>query len=84
VVVAKEVAVVAVPALVSAPVAEVVVAKEVAVVAPASVNMLGNRKAKRLRQNERESLYPHLAGDRYCGLSIPTHSHLRCRKRLRQ
>jgi hypothetical protein len=85
-VVAEEV-VVAVPALVSAPVAgvaEVVVAEEVAVVAPASVNMLGHRKAKRLRKNQRESLYPHLAGGRYCGLSIPTHSHLRCRKRLRQ
>ena len=83
--VAEEV-VVAVPALVSAPVAEVaeVAAEEVAVVAPASVNMLGHRKAKRLRKNQRESLYPHLAGDRYCGLSIPTHSHLRCRKRLRQ
>jgi len=81
--------VVAVPALVSAPVAGVagvaeVVAEEVVVVAPASVNMLGHRKAKRLRKNQRESLYPHLAGDRYCGLSIPTHSHLRCRKRLRQ
>jgi ribonuclease HII len=84
VVVAEE-EVVAVPALVSAPVAGVaVVAEEVAVVAPASVNMLGHRKAKRLRKNQRESLYPHLAGDRYCGLSIPTHSHLRCRKRLRQ
>jgi hypothetical protein len=83
--VAEEV-VVAVPALVSAPVAGVaeVVAVEVAVVAPASVNMLGHRKAKRRRKNQRESLYPHLAGDRYCGLSIPTHSHLRCRKRLRQ
>jgi hypothetical protein len=81
-VVAEEV-VVAVPALVSAPVAEVV-AEVVAVVAPASVNMLGHRKAKRRRKNQRESLYPHLAGDRYCGLSIPTHSHLRCRKRLRQ
>ena len=80
------VAVVAVPALVSAAVAVVaeVAAEEVAVVAPASVNMLGHRKAKRLRKNQRESLYPHLAGDRYCGLSIPTHSHLRCRKRLRQ
>ena len=78
--------VVAVPAVVAAPVAGValVVAEEVAVVAPASVNMLGHRKAKRLRKNQRESLYPHLAGDRYCGLSIPTHSHLRCRKRLRQ
>jgi hypothetical protein len=86
-VVAEEV-VVAVPALVSAPVAgvaEVVVAaEEVAGVAPASVNMLGHRKAKRLRQNQRESLYPHLAGGRYYDLSIPTHSHLRCRKRLRQ
>ena len=79
-----EVVVVAVPALVSAPVAvvvevvEVVVvaAEEVAVVAPASVNMLGHRKAKRLRKNQRESLYPHLAGGRYCGLPIPTHSHL--------
>jgi hypothetical protein len=86
VVVAEEV-VVAVPAVVSAPVAvvaEVVVVEEAPVVAPASVNMLDHRKAKRLRQNQRESLYPHLAGDRYCGLSIPTHSHLRCRKRLRQ
>jgi hypothetical protein len=87
VVVAEEV-VVAVPALVSAPVAvvaEVVVAEEVAeVMAPASVNTLGHRKAKRLRKTQRESLYPHLAGDRYYGLSIPTHSHLRCRKRLRQ
>jgi hypothetical protein len=84
-VVAEEV-VVAVPALVSAPLAGVaeVVAEVVAVVTPASVNMLGHRKAKRLRKNQRESLYPHLAGDRYCGLSIPTHSHLRCRKRLRQ
>jgi len=80
------VVVVAVPALVSAPVAVVaeVVAEEVVVVAPASVNMLGHRKAKRLQKNQRESLYPHLAGDRYYGLSIPTHSHLRCRKRLRQ
>jgi len=60
------------------------VAEEAAVVAPASVNRLGHRKAKRLRKTQRESLYPHLAGDRYCGLSIPTHSHLRCRKRLRQ
>ena len=87
-VVAAEEVVVAVPALVSAPVAVVaevvVVAEEVAVVAPASVNMLGHRKAKRLRKTQRESLYPHLAGGRYCGLSIPTHSHLRCRKRLRQ
>jgi hypothetical protein len=86
--VAEEVVVVAVPALVSAPVvvAEVVVEveEEVAVAAPASVNTLGHRKAKRLRKTQRESLYPHLAGDRYCGLSIPTHSHLRCRKRLRQ
>jgi hypothetical protein len=81
-VVAEEV-VVAVPALVSAPVAEVA-AEEVAVVAPASANMLGHRKAKRRRKNQRESLYPHLTGDRYCGLSIPTRSHLRCRKRLRQ
>jgi hypothetical protein len=82
-VVAEEV-VVAVPALVSAPVAGVAEVAVVAVVAPASVNMLGHRKAKRRRKNQRESLYPHLAGDRYCGLSIPTHSHLRCRKRLRQ
>ena len=85
--VAEEV-VVAVPALVSAPVVvaeEVVeVEEEVAVAAPASVNTLGHRKAKRLRKTQRESLYPHLAGDRYCGLSIPMHSHLRCRKRLRQ
>jgi len=84
----EEVVVAVVPAVVSAPVTvvaeEVVVAEVVAVVAPASVNMLGHRKAKRLRKNQRESLYPHLAGDRYCGLSIPTHSHLRCRKRLRQ
>jgi hypothetical protein len=88
--VAEEVVVVAVavPAVVSAPVVvaeEVVeVEEEVAVAAPASVNTLGHRKAKRLRKTQRESLYPHLAGDRYCGLSIPTHSHLRCRKRLRQ
>jgi len=86
--VAEVVVVVAVPALVSAPVVvveEVVeVEEEVAVAAPASVNTLGHRKAKRLRKTQRESLYPHLAGDRYCGLSIPTHSHLRCRKRLRQ
>jgi hypothetical protein len=85
--VAEEVVVVEVPALVSAPVAEVVVEVEVVeveVAAPASVNTLGHRKAKRLRKTQRESLYPHLAGDRYCGLSIPTHSHLRCRKRLRQ
>jgi hypothetical protein len=88
VVVAEEVVVaVPVPAVVSAPVAvvaEVVVVEEAAVVAPASVNMLDHRKAKRLRKNQRESLCPHLAGGRYCGLSIPTHSHLRCRKRLRQ
>ena len=87
-VVAEEEVVVAVPAVVSAPVAgvaEVAVAAEVvAGLAPASVNMLGHRKAKRLQKNQRESLYPHLAGGRYCGLSIPTHSHLRCRKRLRQ
>jgi len=86
--VAEEVVVVAVPAVVSAPVVvaeEVVeVEEEVAVAAPASVNTLGHRKAKRLRKTQRESLYPHLADDRYCGLSIPTHSHLRCRKRLRQ
>jgi hypothetical protein len=84
--VAEEVVVVAVPAVVSAPVvvAEEEVEEEVAVAAPASVNTLGHRKAKRLRKTQRESLYPHLAGDRYCGLSIPTHSHLRCRKRLRQ
>jgi hypothetical protein len=85
--VAEEVVVVEVPALVSAPVAEEVVeveVVEVVVAAPASVNTLGHRKAKRLRKNQRESLYPHLAGGRYCGLSIPTHSHLRCRKRLRQ
>ena len=62
----------------------VVVAEGVVGVAPASVNTLGHRKAKRLQKNQRESLYPHLAGGRYCGLSIPTHSHLRCRKRLRQ
>ena len=60
------------------------ISQNTAGLAPASVNMLGHRKAKRLRKNQRESLYPHLAGDRYCGLSIPTHSHLRCRKRLRQ
>jgi len=88
--VAEVVVVVAVPAVVSAPVVvaeEVVEVEEevaVAVAAPASVNTLGHRKAKRLRKTQRESLYPHLAGDRYCGLSIPTHSHLRCRKRLRQ
>jgi len=88
--VAEEVVVVAVPvpAVVSAPVVvaeeEVEVEEEVAVAAPASVNTLGHRKAKRLRKTQRESLYPHLAGDRYYGLSIPTHSHLRCRKRLRQ
>jgi hypothetical protein len=77
-----------VPAVVSAPVVvaeEVVeVEEEVAVAAQASVNTLGHRKAKHLRKTQRESLYPHLAGGRYCGLSIPTHSHLRCRKRLRQ
>jgi len=76
------------PALASVPaaVAEevVVVVEEVVAAAPASENTLGHRKAKRLRKNQRESLCPHLAGDRYCGLSIPTHSHLRCRKRLRQ
>jgi len=86
--VAEEEVVVEVPALVSAPVAEEVVEVEVEVevevAAPASVNTLGHRKAKRLRKTQRESLYPHLAGGRYCGLSIPTHSHLRCRKRLRQ
>jgi hypothetical protein len=80
--------VVAEPALASVPVvaeAVVAVAEEVVVVAaPASVNTLGHRKAKRLRKNQRESLYPHLAGDRYCGLSIPTHSHLQCRKQPRQ
>jgi hypothetical protein len=50
-------------------------AEEVAVVAvaeraagvPASVNTLDRRKAKRLPQHQRESLYPHLAGARYCG-----------------
>ena len=54
-------------------VAEVVVeAEEV----PASANTLAHRKAKRFRKNQRESLYPHLAGD-HCGdLPIPTHSHL--------
>ena len=56
---------------------------EVAVV-PTSVDKLARRKAERRLKPQRESLYPHLAGDRYCGLSIPTHSHLRCRKRLRQ
>jgi hypothetical protein len=35
--------------------------------APASVNTLAHRKAKRFRKNQRESPYPHLAGDRYCG-----------------
>jgi len=88
--VAAVVAVAEEPAFPSVPVvvvAAVAVAEEevvAAVAAPASVNTLGHRKAKRLRKNQRESLYPHLAGDRYCGLSIPTHSHLRCRKRLRQ
>jgi hypothetical protein len=46
------------------------------VVAPASVNTLVRRKAKRLRKNQRESLYPHLAGGRYCGLPIPIYFHL--------
>jgi hypothetical protein len=83
VVVAVEPALASVPAAVAEEV--VAVAEEVvAVAAPASENTLGHRKAMRLRKNQRESLYPHLAGDRYCGLSIPTHSHLRCRKRLRQ
>ena len=55
---------------------EVVAAEEVAVAVPASANTLAHRKAKRFRKNQRESLYPHLAGD-HCGdLPIPTHSHL--------
>jgi hypothetical protein len=37
------------------------------VAAPASVNTPVRRKAKRFRKNQRESPYPHLAGDRYCG-----------------
>jgi hypothetical protein len=80
--VAEEVGAVAVAVLV--PVAEgvvvvAVVVVEVAeegVVAPASLNRLVRRKAKHLRKNQLESPYPHLAGGRYCGLSIPTHCHL--------
>ena len=81
--VAAVVAVAAEPAFPSVPVVVVVVAVAVAeeevvaaVAAPASVNTLGHRKAKRLRKYRRESLYPHLAGGRYCGLPILTHSHL--------
>ena len=55
--------------------AEVVVAV-VGVVVPASANTLARHKAKRLRKNQRESLYPRLAGDHCCDLPIPTHSHL--------
>jgi hypothetical protein len=36
-----------------------VVAVPVVVAAPASVNTLVRRKAKRLRKHQRESLYPH-------------------------
>jgi len=62
----EEVVVVAVAVLASVPV----------VAAPASVNTPVRRKAKRLRKNQRESLYPHLAGGHCCDLPIPTHSHL--------
>ena len=39
--------------------AEVVLVLARVVVAPASVNTPVRRKAKRLRKNQRESLYPH-------------------------
>jgi len=57
------------PVLASVPVEEEVaeVEEEVAVALPASVDRLARRKAKRLRQHRRESLYPRLAGDHYCG-----------------
>ena len=37
------------------------------VVVPTSVDKLARRKAERRRQHQRESLYPHLVGDHYCG-----------------
>ena len=66
---------------VAEPVSASVLAQEeaevvVGVVVPASANTLARHKAKRLRKNQRESLYPRLAGDHCCDLPIPTHSHL--------
>jgi len=75
----------AVVVAVAEPVSASVLAAEVVVVGvaavagvavPASANTLAHRKAKRLRKYQRESLYPHLVGDHYCDLPIPTHSHL--------
>ena len=37
------------------------------VVVPTSVDRLARRKAERRQQHQRESLYPHLVGDHYCG-----------------
>ena len=59
------------PVSVSVLAEEVVVVAEVVEVAvavvPTSVDRLARRKAERRLKHQRESLYPRLVGDHYCG-----------------